>query len=267
MSVHDDVYRENTMSQVAPPGVTERVARILLTFVGTSGQLTAPDLVERTGLPKSTTYRLVNDLVDFGLLERTEGGALMPAMSMFELGQLAGRFRSLRDSAAPVMQQLYGEFHQVVHLGVLDELDVVYLNKIGSRPGSIVPTRTGGRFPAHLTGLGKTMIAFMPDRSIEDLIFRVFAENSEMMLTCDPDSPWEELERIQRYGIGFDSEQAIEGLNCVAAPIFLPGSRGTAALSVTGPVRSFDLRRAANSVALAAASITRALGGRRPVRR
>ncbi|MTD56063.1 IclR family transcriptional regulator [Amycolatopsis pithecellobii] len=261
MQEHDDVRPAVASMDTSASGVTERVARLLLAFLGTEGHLTLPELMRRTGLPKSTTYRMVNDLIEYGLLERTAGGSVMPAMSMFELGLLTGRFRHLREGAAPVMQQLYDEFRQVVHLGVLTGIDVLYLLKIGGRPGSVLPTRDGGRMPAYLTGLGKAMIAFMPDPEIGTFIGTVLTEVPE--IGCDPSAPWGELRKIQKYGIAFDSEEAVRGINCVAAPIFLPGTHGTAAVSVTGPIRSFDLRRAANSVALAAATVTRALGVRR----
>lgn len=262
-SLHDALPDLVPLERNPATGVTERVSRILLAFLGTDGHVTLPALVERTGLPKSTTYRLVNDLVDYGLLERTPGGAVMPAMSVFELGLLAGRYRQLRESAAPVVQQLYAEFHQVVHLGVLEQQDVLYLLKIGGRPGSVVPTRDGGRFPAHMTGLGKAMVAWLPESEIEGFIGKIFG-GQRPGGDAEAKRLRDELGKIRRHGIAFDSEEAVHGINCVAAPIFLPGSNGVAAISVTGPVRSFDLRKAATSVSLAAASVTRSLGVRRP---
>ena len=55
----------------------------------------------------------------------------------------------------------------VVHLAVLDGSDVVYLEKIGDRMAAAIPTRVGGRQPAHCTAVGKAMLAYNDRRDAD----------------------------------------------------------------------------------------------------
>ena len=123
--------------------------------------LSVSELARRSGLPKSTTHRLVGELCRLGLLESTRDGIRL-GFRLFELGELVPRHRGLRDAALPFMEDLMEATHQRVHLAVLEGVEVVYVQILGSRSGMAMPSRIGGRLPAHATGVGKAILAFSP---------------------------------------------------------------------------------------------------------
>lgn len=223
------------------------------------------ELARRSKLSKSTAFRLL------GMLERN--GAVERAGTNYRLGPLLHSLGSqvystahdgIRNALTPYLAELYEATHQTVHLAVLHGTDVIYLNKLfGHRPLRS-PSHIGGRVPAYCTGVGKVLLAFN-------------FENTELTL-AQPLSPWTPktiidpekfrtaLAKIRQDGIGYDDEESVIGLNCVAAPILGPNGRPIAALSISGQTGNFipssqahNLRKVcfAASRALAAVAATK----------
>jgi DNA-binding IclR family transcriptional regulator len=126
----------------------------------------------------------------------------------------------------------------VVHLAVLDGADVMYLEKIGDRMVAAIPTRVGGRQPAHCAAVGKAMLAYAEQTDSIDLSSRKtkYSIGSPAQLTA-------ELDKVRTHGMAFDREETLPGFGCVAAPIGGPG-QAVAAVSVCGPMgrMMFDQR-------------------------
>jgi DNA-binding IclR family transcriptional regulator len=242
--------------------VTGRVFRVLDAFGDADRRLTAAELVRRTGLPKSTVHRILADLVDVGMLERAGGGFCL-GVHLFELGCLVPPHRRLRELALPFMEDLYEATHEVVHLGILNGSDVLYFVKISGHSRVPLPTRDGARMPAHATALGKAMLAFSPRAVVREVLGASLGALTPYTITV-PEVLLRELAEAARTGVAFDHEEAVTGVVCVAAPIFMTICPSVAALSVTGPTHRFDPNQAASAVRLAAAAITRGLGGVRP---
>ena len=139
--------------------VLGRIATIMDAFDQGEQVLTLCDLSRHVNLPKSTVHRLVEQLRGLGWLERDHRNGYRIGMRLFELGGLALQRNQLRDAAFPHLYALATKTGLAVQLGVLDRGEVVYLERfvVG---GFSLPTRLGGRMPAHCTALGKAMLAF-----------------------------------------------------------------------------------------------------------
>ncbi len=140
--------------------VLGRVDCIIGAFVDTDGALSLQELTERTGLPKSTVHRMVDQMASIGWIEREVAGYRI-GMRLFEVGGLASRHRHLSEVANPHLRALSVATGLPVQMGILDGTDVVYLERI-LVPGVQLPTRLGGRQPAYCTALGKAMLAYRP---------------------------------------------------------------------------------------------------------
>lgn len=235
----------------------ERGIQVLQAFRPTGGTLTLTVLVERTALPKPTVHRLVEELVELGLLERRPVG-YRPGIGLLELGELVPAKRDLRDTALPFMQDLYEATHETVHLGIRDGLDVVYAEKIRGHGGVDVPSRVGGRLPLSSTGVGKALLAHADPSIVEAVLSRPLRRLTEHSL-ADPVRLADELAEIRRTGLAYDREEARLGVGCVAAPVVV-GGLAVAAVSLTVPadrLRTAGLAPAVRAVTLA---LARALG-------
>lgn len=211
--------------------VLRRSAAVLEAFTEMDRTLTLGELSQRVDLPKSTLHRLAERLVEVGWLERT-GGGYQIGLRLFEIGALAYRRTRLIEIAAPRLQDLSQRSGLAVQLGVLDRNEVVYLERIPTADFQL-PTRDGGRMPAHCTGLGKAMLGFAEHRDIaEDFDFPL--ERLTPNTITDEDALLAELVAVREQGYAVDDEEACLGISCVAAPIRGSG-RAIGALSVCGP--------------------------------
>jgi DNA-binding IclR family transcriptional regulator len=148
--------------RAAPKSVLERIFALLNCFTADKPELTLADLVSLTGLPKPTVHRLTRLLVEQRLLKRTDTGYSL-GIRLFELGELVDDRRALRDASLPYLQELFERTHETIHLGVLEGGEVLYFTKIVGYKSFPLPTRTGGRWPAHASALGKILLAWTPD--------------------------------------------------------------------------------------------------------
>lgn len=228
-----------TAESTTPSAVIDRVSLVLDAFDG-PGRLTLAQIVRRTGLPRSSAHRMLERLVQLRWLRRS-GRDYELGMRLVELGSLAVHQDRLHRAAVPLLHDLHRATGLVVHLAVLDGADVVYLEKIGDRMATAIPTRVGGRQPAHCTAVGKAMLAYSESADAVDLASRKtrYSISSSAQLTA-------ELAKVHSHGVAFDREESLPGFGCVAASIG-ESTKAVAAVSVCGPMNQmvFDQRMAA----------------------
>lgn len=239
-----------TAEPATPSAVIDRVSLVLDAFDG-PGRLNLAQIVRRTGLPRSSAHRMLERLVQLRWLRRN-GRDYELGMRLVELGSLAVHQDRLHRAAVSLLHDLHRATGLVVHLAVLDGTDVVYLEKIGDRMTAAIPSRVGGRQPAHCTAVGKAILAYNDSADAADLGNRKtrYSIGSSAQLTA-------ELAKVRARGVAFDREESLPGFGCVAAPIGDPGE-AIAAVSICGPMSRmmFDQRMAA-PVRMAAMGIWR----------
>lgn len=87
----------------------------------------------------------------------------------------------------------------------------------------------------HCTGLGKAMLAYMPQT---DIPLPSFTSQT----ICDPATLQSELSVVRERGYAIDNMEHEVGIKCVAVPVFGTDGRVIAAVSVSGPSMRFDDR-------------------------
>src|ERR1700761_7107433 len=245
--------------------VLGRSASISEAFNGGQQVLSLADLNKRTGLPKSTLHRLVDQLCQVGWLERDHGGYRV-GLRMFEFGTLAVDGNRLHEAAFPHLQALASRTGLAAQLAILDRAEVVYLERIVVGPIRL-PTRRGGRKPAYCTALGKAIAAY-DEEAVHALIEAPMPRKTAKTIT-EPVALWSELKRVREAGVAFDRGEAYAELVCVAAPIRSSG-QAIAAVSVTGPAGRMRWSVVTEAVRGTAAAIWNAnltLRGTGPARR
>ncbi|NKY43624.1 IclR family transcriptional regulator [Nocardia cerradoensis] len=149
-----------------PPSMIERVTLIMDCFDRPHTRRALEHVAQKTGLPRSTAYRILEQLVRLRWLDRTETGYKLGLRSLGLGGREIGR-GALRAAAAPKLLELALRTDLVVHLAVLDGTEVYYLDKVGGRAAFDVPTSVAGRAPAHCTAVGKAMLACMTPEQVD----------------------------------------------------------------------------------------------------
>lgn len=225
-----------------PSAVIDRISLVLDAFEG-PGRLTLAQIVRRTGLPRSSAHRMLERLVALRWLRR-DGRDYELGMRLVELGSLALHQDRIHRAAIPLLRDLHRATGLVVHLAVLDGSDVVYLEKIGDHMAAAIPTRVGGRQPAHCTAVGKAILAD-DDNATVDATVDLSARKTRYSIATATQLATE-LAKVRAHGIAVEREESLPGFGCVAAPIG-PAGQAVAAVSVCGPLSrmTFDHRMVA----------------------
>ncbi|MGW5381240.1 IclR family transcriptional regulator [Nocardia sp. NPDC003963] len=221
-----------TGTAATPSAILERISLVLDAFNGHES-LGLADVVDRTGLPRSSAHRMLERLVQLRWLRR-EGRSYSLGIRLVELGSLAVHQDRVHAASAEHLQHLYRATGMVVHLAVLDGADVVYLEKIGGRLAAHVPTRVGARLAADRSALGRALLAFNGGNAPEDA-------------------------QIRELGYATARNGTLQGFGCIAAPIG-PVGEATTAVSICGPLTKMNFGSQMTSpVQLAANAIWRSV--------
>ncbi|MGW5381308.1 IclR family transcriptional regulator [Nocardia sp. NPDC003963] len=220
-----------------PAGVLRRAALILDALDGVERR-NLSQIVAATGLPLSSVHRALEQLVALRWVQRS-GKDYHLGMRIIELGSAAAQQNSLRRAALPSLHRLHRATGCIVHLGVLDGPEVVYLAKIGGDLVPAVRSRVGSRMPAESSVIGKALLT--ADRSARG---------------SSPD-----IDRAREMRVVAEHEKCMKGFSCVAVPIEIAGHDDPAAVSIFGSMARIRAdRRIRQSVQAAAAEIGRRMG-------
>lgn len=215
-----------------PPSMVERMTLILDAFPCRTARLTLEDVARITHLPRSTAHRILDQLLKLQWLEHSAAGYSLGQRAL-QLGGATDDTSELRAAAATHLHSLMIRTGLTVHLAVLDEGRVRYLDKIGARIATAVPSRVGGTAPAYCTALGRAMLAYLPAEDVDE---RVGADMRAMTgrTVAQVEALHHELTRVRaRHGLAFERGECFDEVACVAACIRGPEGP-VAAISLVG---------------------------------
>jgi DNA-binding IclR family transcriptional regulator len=239
-----------------PPSMVERMSLILDAFVSPTTRLTLEQVARATHLPRSTTHRILDQLVKLDWLTHTAFGYSLGRRAL-GLGGGDKVDNELRAATAPYLHDLQLRTGMVAHLGTLDEADVCYLDKIGGRFAGAVPSRVGGRAPAYCTALGKAMLAWLEPEEVDRLLAGGLNRFTGRTIG-DLGTLHQELHRIRvRSGLAFESGESFPAIACVAAAVRGP-DKPLGAISLVGDLTA-PIERIAPLVLNAARAVSEEL--------
>ena len=251
---------ESEAKSTGDSGSVARAVTVLDVLADADSALGVSEIARRCGLPKSSVQRMLRALLASRLLER-DGTRYRLGLKLFELGQHVPRQRDLREAARPFMADLQEATGHSVHFAVLDGDSVVYLEVLHSPNSPPLPTRMGGRWPAHGTGIGKAILAYSTPLVVEQILATGLPRISERTIST-PGLFTAELARIRERGIAYDLEESRAGVACVASPVLGLNGQVVAGLSVSGWHNRINLDHSAAAVRTAALSWARNLAMR-----
>jgi len=218
-----------------------RALAILDAFSTGQQVLTIKELHERLDLPKPTISRLARELARGGYL-RNAGRAYELGPKTFELGSLFIRQRRLDDLGQTHLSALAAKTLQTASLALLAGTDMIHVIVAPSPHPIQHVTEVGSRAEAHATGLGKALLAALPEEDVPALLGSKPLTRLTVNTIGDVETLMEELSRIRERGFAFNNEETAIGLKCVAVAADLPAV-GSAAVSVSGPAADYTDER------------------------
>ena len=201
-------------------------------------------LLDQAGMPKATLHRMLRTLTGEGMLAHDPGSqtySLGPRL--IRLAHAAWSHSTLMAAAGPVLDRLAGELGETLHLAQLDNGQVLYLDKRVSAHSVNMFSSAGKVGPAYCTGVGKAMMAYLPDQQLEQVLQRQSFHRYTEHTFCTPEDLKAELANIRARGFAYDIEEHEPGIICVALPILTDDGTLYGALSVTGAKHQINLAK------------------------
>jgi DNA-binding IclR family transcriptional regulator len=215
----------------------------VLELLADEGELGVSAVAAHLDTNRAGCHRFLATLRDLGYVEKTPEGRYRLTFKVLELGMKKLDRFEIRHTAHPLMQELSAAFGETVNLGHWDGRSIVHLDKINSTEILRMDSGLGAVAPAYCTGLGKAILAFLPEPEIEAYLGQVALAPLTSHTITTTDALRRELTRIRESGYAVDNEELSIGLRCVAAPVIDYAGRPSYALSISGPTHRMSDER------------------------
>jgi DNA-binding IclR family transcriptional regulator len=185
-------------------------------------------------LPLGSTHRLLLDFAGESVVERTPDGEWELSYRLAQIVGIQLERVQLPRLARPILEQLASETREAAFLAVPSRDEIVYLDKVQTDLQLQLNVEVGTRRPMHCTGLGKAILAFLPEVQLEQFFAGSPMRRFTPHTITDPMMLRLELQRTRARGYAVDHEEIILGVHCLAVPILNHAGRPVGAISVAG---------------------------------
>ncbi|HEY4279978.1 MAG TPA: IclR family transcriptional regulator [Conexibacter sp.] len=208
-----------------PVPAVKRALNVLELLAQEREPLMLSEIVARTGIPTASCHAIVHTLQEAGYVQRRSEGRTQywePTLALFHLGSAVVSRFGVRDVALPHLRELSSAFDVPAHLGVLVGDDVMYLEKAAAESFIQFNTFPGKLSPFHITALGRAIVAWLPRDDQRAFVEKLGRPVARL------------LKETREHGYAVEDSEEIDGVGCIAAPVF--GFDGTvvASVGVTG---------------------------------
>lgn len=214
----------------------------ILSLLSDGQTRSANEISERIGLSPSTTFRLLSALAFHHYVHRDEAtNEYQLGLACLELSRGFQVSNLIRKVALPFLEELRDSVKETVHLAVLDQMEIVYLEKLpGLHAIGLMISQVGGRAPAYCTGVGKALLAHLNQDVVRDYFERHAMKAHTRTTITDIHALLNQLEEVRAKGYAIDSGEHEDEVRCIAVPIFNGHGQVAAALSISGPSLRLD---------------------------
>ncbi|MCS5559013.1 MAG: IclR family transcriptional regulator [Oceanospirillaceae bacterium] len=209
-------------------------ALLMLDIIADAGHsLRFNNILALSPFPKATTYRLLQTMTSQAMLSYdVESQKYSLGMRLVRLAHNAWKQASLGPIAAPYLNQLANEVGETVHLAQLDNGQVLFIDKRHTSRHFETLAQAGRIAPAHCTGVGKVMLAYMQPEGQDYALHRQTYIKFTNTTITDKQALLDELASIKHEGVAYDKEEHENGIISIAAPILTSSGQVMGAISI-----------------------------------
>ncbi|MBN1966130.1 MAG: IclR family transcriptional regulator [Anaerolineae bacterium] len=214
----------------------ERAFALLELLGGAVESMGLSELALHSDLPMGTVHRLLNTMVSLGYVEQDhETRKYALGIRLLHLrGAVTSRL-NLGAHAMPIMKSLMRRVNETVHLAVLNQGEVVYIDRVEGFQTLGMYTQIGKRAPVHCTALGKVLLAHAAEDVLRQAVERHGLPRHTAKTLTEVEALRADLACIRERGYALDDEESEYGVRCVAAPVRDYRGNVIAAVSISGP--------------------------------
>lgn len=217
MTIAMEATRAPAPTDTCAPSMVERITIIMDAFSLPHTRISLEEVTARTGLPRSTTHRILDQLVHSGWASHV-GNLYGLGPRALRLGARDIVYEDLRSASNARLHQLAQATGLVVHLAALDGPEVYYIDKFGTNVTK-VPSEVGGRAPAHCTAAGKGILAWLAPEVVHELYQDELDVPTRRSLP-NVTALHQELARIRlRKGVAMEHGECHANIGCIGVAI------------------------------------------------
>jgi len=196
------------------------------------------EICAHTDLPKGTASRLLQSLIQNAYaFQDPDSKKYRLTMRMFEIGSRVVGGANILSIARPYLENLSQISEEAVHLVSRVNDEVVYLYKEEATTSIVrMSSCVGLHNPMYCTGVGKAVMAFLPDEEIKAIWSRTKPIQFTPTTITTYERMREEIEEIRKRGYALDNEEHEHGVRCIAAPVLDMSGSPIAAISISAPL-------------------------------
>ncbi len=214
----------------------QRVFELLELITDAGGQVTLSELSVSTDLPLPTIHRLLRTLVTLGYARQLPNRRYALGAKLIKLGE--GANKQLGALARPQLKSLVDHLGETSNMAVLDSDMVIYIAQAPSLHSMRMFTEVGRRANLHDTGVGKAILAQLPDDRVRGIVARAGMPTPTERSIGNVEDLLTELARIRERGYSIDDGEQDIGVRCYAVAV--PNVPTPTAISVSGPISRVD---------------------------
>ena len=240
----------------------------LLRVIADADGLSLTEIARSASLAPSTTYRMLTTLQHAGLAEFEEANQLwFIGVETFRIGSAFMRRRKLAERGRAIIHDLMTATGETANLALAESDGVVFVTQAETHEPIRAFFRPGTRSPYHASGIGKAVLAFMPEDRRDALLRTLAYDRFTPQTRRSAEQLMQDLTAARISGYALDDEERNTGMRCIAAPVFNEFGDPIGGLSISGPTVRVDaacIARHAVAVVDAAHRLTEAIGGKGP---
>ena len=208
----------------------------ILDYIAEKGEVGVTELSKKFSMSKSSAHGYLNTFFKNNWIDKNDvTDKYKLGLHLFELGNFVRDGFKIREIAIPYMKKIVDKTGETVHLTLLDNGEVVYLESAQPENKLSIASIAGRRAPLYCTGVGKAILAFKSEEFIDDLLNKIELKRFTVNTITDPDSIKKNLKKKKKRGYSIDNAEHEEGVICVGVPIYNAENEVFASLSLTGP--------------------------------
>ncbi len=220
------------MNEIKLHNPTLRVINILNAVCSNKNGLSFIELSKQTNIPKGTLYPIITTLVQQNILQNNNS-VLSIGQECFKIGSSYVHSLSFVDVIKPHMLQIVLDCKEICQLGILDGVDVLYVEKTEPRQAIRLESYTGKTLIAYATAIGKMLLSDLDEEKIRQMYKDEFFTYTPKTIS-NINALLGQLRRIKAQGYAHEIGEANMDIECIAFPILINKKIKTA-LSVSLP--------------------------------
>jgi DNA-binding IclR family transcriptional regulator len=224
-------------AKASPNSALERALAVVETLLEADHPIGLQEIAARLCLPRQTAHRIVNQLIEAGLVQRQiDKDRITPGPRMRRLALKTLYYTHRTGPLHALLEELAERTGETCNLGVLDGDNVLLLDRVESHWSLRVHSEVGRRLEFHSSSIGQLLVAFLPKERRHRLIsarplkrFTSFTITEEAGLEA-------EFANIRRRGYSMSNQGTMVGMFSVAAPLSDSAGRVVAGLACQVPL-------------------------------